>query len=88
MTVAPAVAGILDAFAFRPLVAIGDYHGVAQELDFYAAIVRDSRFASEVGNVVVEFGSASHQASRKSFATNCLNSKSFIRARTAPYGVR
>jgi hypothetical protein len=49
------------AFRSHPLVGIADNHGLAQELDFYGALVRDPRFASEVGNVVVEFGGASHQ---------------------------
>lgn len=57
----PAIDGILEAFGSHSLVALGDAHGMAQEQDFYAALVRDPRFAHEVGNVVVEFGSAAHQ---------------------------
>lgn len=57
----PAVDGILEAFRSYPLVGLGDAHGMAQEQDFYAALVRDPRFAREVGNIVVEFGSAAHQ---------------------------
>jgi hypothetical protein len=34
---------------------------MAQEEDFYAALIRDKRFAEDVGNVVVEFGDASQQ---------------------------
>lgn len=60
--VQPATDGILAAFKTRPLVGMSDRHGIAQQQDFYAALVRDPRFAREVGNVVVEFGSASHQA--------------------------
>ena len=56
-----AVGGILDAFASHPVVALGDRHGLAEELDLYAALIRDPRFASEVGYLVVEFGSATHQ---------------------------
>lgn len=59
--VTPAVDGVFDAFASHPIVALGDRHGLAQELDFYAALVRDPRFALEVGYLVVEFGSATHQ---------------------------
>ncbi|MDP3737905.1 MAG: EF-hand domain-containing protein [Hyphomonadaceae bacterium] len=59
--VQPAIDGILAAFKTRPLVGMSDRHGIAQQQDFYAALVRDPRFAREVGNVVVEFGSASHQ---------------------------
>jgi len=60
--VEPAVAGVLGAFATHPLVGMGEYHALAQEGDFYNALVSDPRFAREVGNVVVEFGSAPHQA--------------------------
>lgn len=60
-TATPAIDGIMDAFKTHPLVGLGDDHGMAQEEDFYAALVRDPRFAREVGNVVVEFGNATHQ---------------------------
>jgi hypothetical protein len=60
-TVTPAMDGIFEAFKTHPLVGIGEHHRIAQELDFYAALVRDPRFAREVGNVVVEFGGAIHQ---------------------------
>lgn len=56
-----AMDGIFAAFQTRPLVGIGEHHRVAQELDFYSALVRDPRFAKDVGNVVVEFGGAAHQ---------------------------
>jgi len=59
---ARAIDGVLAAFETYPLVGIGDAHGLAQEQDFYAAIVRDPRFARQVGNVVVELGGAAHQA--------------------------
>lgn len=61
-TVQPAIDGILAAFKTHPIVAMSDAHALAQQQDFYAAIIRDSRFAREVGNVVVEFGTATHQA--------------------------
>ena len=51
-TVTSATDGIFAAFQRRPIVAIGDNHGLAQEEDFYVALVRDKRFAEEVGNVV------------------------------------
>jgi hypothetical protein len=60
-TVMPAMDGIFDAFKTHALVGLGEHHRIAQELDFYAALVRDPRFAKEVGNVVVEFGGAAHQ---------------------------
>jgi hypothetical protein len=40
---------------------LGDWHGLAQEEDFYVSLVSDPRFAKQVGNVVVEFGNASQQ---------------------------
>lgn len=55
----PATSGLIDQFKTYPLVGLGDYHGLAQELDFYAALVRDPRFAKEVGNLVLEFGAVS-----------------------------
>lgn len=61
MTALPAMDGIFAAFKTHPLVGIGEHHRIQQELDFYAALVRDPRFAREVGNVVVEFGGAAHQ---------------------------
>lgn len=60
-TIAPAVDGLLDAFHAHSVIALGDAHGMAQEEDFYTAVVRSPRFASEVGNVVVEFGDAAQQ---------------------------
>lgn len=57
----PAIDGVFAAFANHPLVGISDHHSLAQEADFYIALVRDPRFAREVGNVVVEFGDAAHQ---------------------------
>jgi hypothetical protein len=54
--------GIFAGFKYRPLVALSDVHGLAQEEDLYAALLRDPRFARDVGNVVVEFGGASQQA--------------------------
>jgi hypothetical protein len=54
--------GIFAAFKTHPVVGIGEWHGLAQELDFYSTLVRDPRFASVVGNVVVETGDAAQQA--------------------------
>ena len=59
--VRPAVDGIFEAFQNHPLVGLGETHRRAQELDFYTALLRDPRFARDVGNVVVEFGGAAHQ---------------------------
>src|SRR3954465_1404755 len=54
--------GIVSAFLSHPLVGLGEWHGLAQELDFYAVLVRDPRFANDVGNIVLEMGDASQQA--------------------------
>jgi len=56
-----AVDGLFEAFETYPLVGLGDDHGVAQGMDFYADLVRDPRFAREVGNIVVEFGASRQQ---------------------------
>lgn len=56
-----AIDGVLDLFRQKSVVAIGDDHGLAQEEAFYIALIRDPRFAEEVGNVVVEFGGAASQ---------------------------
>lgn len=55
----PAIDGVLDLFSDRPVVVLCDYHGLAQEEAFYSALIRDPRFAENVGNVVVEFGESS-----------------------------
>jgi hypothetical protein len=60
--ISPATDGIFAAFKTHPLVGLSEWHGLAQELDFYVALLRDPRFAAEVGNVVVEVGDASQQA--------------------------
>ena len=60
-TVRPAVDAILVAFEKHPLVGLGDMHNMAQQEDFFVTLIRDPRFAKEVGNVVVEFGASTHQ---------------------------
>ncbi len=62
LTQQPALDGVFDAFKTHPLVGLADIHGVAEVGDFYTALLRDPRFAAEVGNVVVEFGGAAQQA--------------------------
>jgi hypothetical protein len=59
--VEPALDGLFRAFGSHPVVALGDPHGLAEQMDFYAAVARDPRFARDVGNVVVEFGASSQQ---------------------------
>jgi hypothetical protein len=59
--VKPAIDGVFDLFNQKPVVALSDAHGVAQEEVFYSALVRDPRFAEQIGNVVVEFGGSAAQ---------------------------
>jgi len=61
LVVRPAIDGVLAAFQTHPLVGLSDSHGLANEGEFYNRLVRDPRFAADVGNVVVEFGGAAHQ---------------------------
>src|SRR5262250_929126 len=56
-----AVDGALGLFQQKPVVVLCDQHGLAQEEDFYSALVRDPRFAENVGNVIVEFGGEASQ---------------------------
>jgi hypothetical protein len=58
-----AIDGVLDLFKQNDVVVLCEtYHGLAQEADFYSALVRDRRFAENIGNVVVEFGGEGSQA--------------------------
>jgi hypothetical protein len=59
--VKPAADGVFGLFEQKPVVALGDYHGLAPEEIFYSALIRDQRFAEKVGNVVVEFGGEASQ---------------------------
>ena len=60
--VVTATDGIFAAFQTRPLVGLGEWHGLAQMLDFYAVLLRDTRFAHDVGNIVLEVGDAAQQS--------------------------
>ncbi len=59
--VEPALDGVFGAFENYPIVALADAHGLAEQMDFYSAVVRDPRFARDVRNLVVEFGASSQQ---------------------------
>ena len=59
--VQPAADALFAAFDAHPLVGLSDNHGLAQEMEFYENVIRDPRFARDVGNVVVEFGGAARQ---------------------------
>jgi hypothetical protein len=56
-----AIAAIVDAFRTHRVVALSDAHGNEQAQAFLIQLVRDSRFAAAVDDVVVEFGSARYQ---------------------------
>ena len=64
LTWRPAVDLILGAFEQHPLVALseGAGHGQLETRDFFAALIRDRRFAPTVRNIVIEFGNARYQA--------------------------
>lgn len=57
----PAIDGLFKAFDDYPLVAIAEFHGIRQLDDLYIDMIRDPRFAAEVGNIVLEFGNAYYQ---------------------------
>jgi len=59
--IAPAADGVFDAFKTHPLVGLGEWHGLAQMFDFYTVLLRDPRFAKDVGNIVLEAGNAAQQ---------------------------
>ena len=58
----PAIDAIFAAFKRHPIVGLGDAHGLAEEGEFYRRLIRDRRFAKDVGNVVFESAGAAHQA--------------------------
>lgn len=60
-SVVPAADGIFVAFQSHSIVGMADWHGLAQEEDFYVDLIRDPRFVEEIDNVVVEFGGAAQQ---------------------------
>lgn len=60
--ISSAADGVFEAFKAHPLVGLGEWHGLAQMLDFYVVLLRDPRFAAEVGNIVLEVGDSSQQA--------------------------
>ena len=63
----PAVAlepieAVLEAFRSHAVVALGEgAHGNLQGHDFRLSLIRDSRFAAIVNDIVVEFGNARYQ---------------------------
>jgi hypothetical protein len=56
------ITAVIDAFRTHRVVALGEgSHGNHQAHAFRLALIRDSRFAAAVQDIVVEFGSARHQ---------------------------
>lgn len=62
---------VLNAFERYPLVAVseGAGHGQLETRDFFAALIRDRRFAPTVRNIVIEFGNARYQAAIDRYVT-------------------
>ena len=62
--VAASIDLVLIAFDLYPLVAVseGAGHGELETREFFAALIRDRRFAPTVRNLVIEFGNARYQA--------------------------
>lgn len=59
----PAVDVVLTAFEDHALVALseGAGHGQLETRDFFAHLIRNSRFQASVRNIVIEFGNARYQ---------------------------
>jgi hypothetical protein len=55
------IAAIVDAFQSHDVVAISDPHGNVQIQAFLLSLVRDSRFAAVVNDIVIESASARYQ---------------------------
>lgn len=63
-----AIGGVLDAFKTSPVVALGEGpHGNERGHEFRLSLIRDSRFASAVNDIVVEAGNAAYQALMDAF---------------------
>jgi hypothetical protein len=58
---ADAAKALLAAFDRVPVVALGEAHGLQEEHDFLAALLRDPAFPTTVSDIVVEFGNARYQ---------------------------
>ena len=65
----PAVTSLLDLFATRPLIALGELHGLQEEADFIAAILHHPAFPATVQVIVVEFGNSRYQSIIDRFIT-------------------
>jgi len=52
---------LLQVFDRFPLVAISKAHGMKEEADFIASLIRDPEFAKKVNDIVLEAGNARYQ---------------------------
>ena len=71
LTWRPPIDLVLIAFNQHPLVALceGAGHGQLETRDFFAALIRDRRFALTVRNIVIEFGNGRYQAVMDRYVT-------------------
>lgn len=56
-----AVAGVLRVLDSVPIVALDDWHGLAEESDFYQRLLRDPRAPGRINDVVMELGNERYQ---------------------------
>jgi hypothetical protein len=56
-----AIAGILKALDEYSLVALGELHGVVEQAEFIAELIRHPEFAKKVDDIVLEAAGALHQ---------------------------
>ncbi|HEX8241961.1 MAG TPA: hypothetical protein VF541_00650 [Longimicrobium sp.] len=56
-----AVAGVLRVLRAVPVVAIDDWHGLAEEAAFYQRLLRDPRAPGRIRDVVIELGNERYQ---------------------------
>jgi len=56
-----AITAIVDAFDKAPLVALGETHGVVEQAEFIAALIRHPEFAKKVNDIILEAGNSLHQ---------------------------
>ena len=61
VTPLPAVDYVVRAFDRFPIVGLGEAHGAPETQEFIARVIQHPRFAGNVSDVVVEFGSAKYQ---------------------------
>ena len=57
----PAVNYLVTAFERYPLVALSEWHGSPETMNFVRALIRHPQFAGKVGDIVVECGNARYQ---------------------------